>query len=105
MSSIAFRDILIDTASDDQEGRLILSEGRLVGVLVCLQADEQADRRGHWSLEAGFGPLDGAKPDPFTDLDAVRVWVHAMTGARARRPEIANAPVVSDDEVPLRAGF
>ena len=75
MSRLEFHPLLVNTCSADEEGRLIVVDGRLVGVLVQLQADEQATRRGQWNLEAGFGPLAGYAPEPFGDLEEARRWI------------------------------
>jgi len=75
--TIEFQAIRIDTASDDEEGQLILVDGRLVGVLVRLDAAEQAPLQGCWSLEAGFGPMALLTPEPFRDLDHARAWTEA----------------------------
>ncbi len=78
MTGIVFQPIRVDTSSQDEEGRLILADGRLVGVLVKLDGVEQGDLRGAWSLEAAFGPLEGCLPEPFSDLDQARVWAEGM---------------------------
>jgi len=79
MSVISFQPIRVDTLSADQEGQLILLEDRLIGVLVRLAGDEQAPLQGFWSLEAGFGPLESARPEPFKDMEAARAWVENAT--------------------------
>jgi hypothetical protein len=91
--TIEFQAIRIDTSSHDEEGRLILVDGRLVGVLVRLDATEQAPLQGCWSLEAGFGPLASLTPEPFTDLDHARAWTN-----RIARPGVT--PPASRDPVP-----
>ena len=77
MAGIDFQPIRVDTASVDEDGRLILWRGRLIGVLVRLEGEEQGHLKGHWSLEAAFGPLDGRRPEPFIDLHAARAWAEA----------------------------
>ncbi len=81
MRNIEFVPILIDTATDDEEGRLVMSDGRLVGVLVRLDGPEQAPLQGWWSLEAGFGALSETSPEPFETLAAASAWVHSALGS------------------------
>ncbi len=76
MPNIDFVPIPIDTASDDQEGRLVMRGSRLVGVLVRLDGLEQAPLQGWWSLEAAFGRLaEESSPEPFETLAAAGAWV------------------------------
>lgn len=75
MSAVAFTPIRVNTLSEDAEGRLVMWQGALVGVLVRLDAPEQGDAVGGWSLEAGFGPLEFLRPEPFADLEQARGFV------------------------------
>jgi len=79
MSAIELRSIRIDTASADTDGCLVMCRGCLVGVLVRLAGEEQAPRQGFWYLEAGFGPLECVKPEPFETLDQASAWVALKT--------------------------
>jgi len=47
--------------------------------LVRLAGEEQAPRQGFWYLEAGFGPLECVKPEPFETLDQASAWVALKT--------------------------
>lgn len=89
MSGIEFRSIRIDTSSGDHEGRLVLVDGRLIGVLVRLRAEEQGEHRGKWYLEAGFGPLESLTPEPFEDLDAVIRWIETRCAKAERGGDLA----------------
>ena len=80
MSGVDLRPILVDTGGDDCDGRLILARDRLVGVAVRLVSEEQGPLRGLWSLEAGFGPLEFSRPEPFIDLAALESWVLGVIG-------------------------
>lgn len=82
MSKIEFVAVRLNTASDDEEGRLIMCDGRLVGILARLDAKEQAPLRGYWSLEAGLGPLAEFKPKPFKDLGAACDWAEKRCDLR-----------------------
>jgi hypothetical protein len=75
MTRVELRPILADTSSDDVEGMLVLSNNRLVGILVRLAGAEQTSQRGCWNLEAGFGPLLGHTPDPFDNLTGAEEWL------------------------------
>jgi hypothetical protein len=77
MSVINLYSIKIDTCSADEDGRLILSDNRLVGVAVRLEGGEHGGLQGYWSLEAGFGPLEQARPEPFISLEGLKSWVDA----------------------------
>jgi len=63
------------TGSDDREGRLVLSDGQLVAVLVRLADAMHGKERGGWFLEAGFGPCQSPVPPVFGNLDEAQVWV------------------------------
>lgn len=66
----------LHTGSGDEEGGLVLADGKLVAVLVRLADRMHGDLVGHWHLEAGFGPCAEAPPHPvFASLDAVSAWV------------------------------
>ena len=78
---VALQSVRIDTSSDDRVGRLIKFRGRLVGVLVRLDDEEHGPLRGCWFLQAGFGPLEWARPEPFKDLREARDWARRFTQA------------------------
>lgn len=67
---ISFRSIEVLTASEDRDGRLVLVDGKLAGLLVRL-ADTAHDPllRGAWHFEAGFGLLDGRHGLLFASLE------------------------------------
>lgn len=76
MSILVMKPVAIDTGSDDQDGRLVLADGRLVAVLVRLADLSHADQAGHWFLEAGFGRCASTLPPVFDSLDAARDWLN-----------------------------
>jgi hypothetical protein len=86
MATISIRRIRVDTLSADEDGRLIILQGRLIGVLVRLESEEQGPLRGRWSLEAGFGPLSSERPEPFADLSGAREWARRILDQRPPRP-------------------
>ena len=57
---ISFQCIPILIDGHDTQGLLALLDGQLVAVLSRLDGDiHDADLKGRWHLEAGFGPCDG----------------------------------------------
>ena len=77
--SLRLQPVQVATGSDDQESRLVFSDGFLVAVLVRL-SDQHEDGAGHWFLEVGFGPLDDPRPPVFADLDAAQAWIRDRLG-------------------------
>src|ERR1051325_7159453 len=67
--------VQIDTASPDQDGCVLLADGRLVAVLVRLNGVHGPDLSGKWFLEQGFGALDEPDHPVFDDLDAAENWI------------------------------
>lgn len=65
----------VHTGSGDQDGQLVLADGRLVAVLVRLDDMSHAGLVGAWFLEAGFGPCAHVVAPIFGDLDAARSWI------------------------------
>ncbi len=53
---VVLQPISVDTASPDQTGMLVMVNGKLVAVLVRLDAPEH-ERRGAWFMEVGLGRL------------------------------------------------
>ena len=65
----------VHTGSGDQDGQLVLADGRLVAVLVRLDDTSHAGLVGAWFLEAGFGPCAHVVAPIFRDLDMARSWI------------------------------
>lgn len=65
----------VHTGSGDQDGQLVLADGRLVAVLVRLDDTSHAGLVGAWFLEAGFGPCAHVVAPIFRDLDMARNWI------------------------------
>lgn len=70
-----FQPIKVATGSADEEGRLVLVDGRLVAVLVRLDDPAHGVTQGQWSLEAGFNGVDSVKPPLFANLPAAERWI------------------------------
>jgi hypothetical protein len=80
---VLMQPIRVDTDSSDQEGRLVLANGLLVGVLVRLDEAEH-ERAGQWFLEVGLGSLQGLNAPTFASLPEATRWVRRNLRDRAR---------------------
>lgn len=76
---LAFLATQVSVAGGDRVGRSIFFDGKLVGILIPVTAEETRDGgSGGWYLEAGFGPcgpMAVPTPPPFADLDRAAQWV------------------------------
>jgi hypothetical protein len=72
--SIHLQPVRVGTDSPDEEGQLVLADGRLVAVLVHLSDEYEADA-GKWFLEAGFGRVDHPNAPKFDSLDEAQTWI------------------------------
>ena len=79
--SLRVRPTRVATRSANEEGRLVLVDGRLVAVLVRLQDAAHGGLVGSWYLEAGFGACADPRPPVFDTLDAARAWVRRRLAA------------------------
>jgi len=78
--------VRVATGSADEDGRLVLADGRLVAVLVRLADEIHAGRVGSWFMEAGFGPCADAETalPAFTGLGAMLAWIeHRLAASRS----------------------
>lgn len=73
----------VATRSADEDGRLVLADGRLVAILVRLADAAHAGMAGSWFLEIGFGPCTTATHPVFRDLDAAQDWICRQVLAEA----------------------
>lgn len=64
----------------EERGLILRVDGRLVAVLVRLDAEYNGEHRGHWYLEAGFGPCSGIAPAPFLQIRDAMMWVAGRLG-------------------------
>lgn len=79
------RPILVNTASADEEGCLVLADGRLVAVLVRvadLGAEQQGEKLSGWHMEAGFGCCAVAVAPLFDTLADAIAWMRTQLSAR-----------------------
>ncbi len=81
---IECRPILVNTASPDEKGCLVLADGRLVAVLVRV-ADTGDERDGErlsgWQMEAGFGRCAMSVPPLFDTLADAAAWMRMHLSA------------------------
>ena len=75
ISRILLQPIRVATDSSDEDGRLVLVDGRLVAVLVHLQDSGHDELTGSWFLEAGFGPCATPACETFKSLNAAQIWI------------------------------
>lgn len=77
--------ILVDTASPDEKGCLVLADGCLVAVLVRV-ADtgdgQDREKLSGWHMEAGFGRCAAPVPPLFDTLAEAVGWVRMQLNAR-----------------------
>lgn len=73
--ALTYRPVRVATGSDDEDGRLVLADGRLVAVLVHLAGEEHEELRGGWFLEAGFGSCAVPAPDVFPTIEDAEAWI------------------------------
>ena len=78
--SITFQPVAVETDSQDHDGLLVFTDGKLVGLLVRL-VDEAHDPAtlGAWHLEAAFGRVERGRGTLFASLDEAE---GAITGWR-----------------------
>ncbi len=84
MVEVTWLPIQVETGSSEEDGRLILVNGKLVAVLVCLSdANREPNLHGKWFVEAGFGP-NFQKHEVFPTFEAVEAWVRESFENRAQ---------------------
>jgi hypothetical protein len=86
--------VRVQTGPDDEEGRLVFADGRLVAVLVRL-AEHHEGLSGKWFYEHGFGPFDGPAHPVFDNLEAALDWIeqrHRMQRSRPALPPVIGEP-------------
>lgn len=79
------RPILVNTASPDEKGFLVLADGRLIAVLVRVAdtgiEQDREELRG-WHMEAGFGHCAVSVPLLFETLADAVAWMRTQLSAR-----------------------
>ena len=83
--SISFQAIPILIDGHDTQGQLVLVDGDLVAVLSRLDGEaHDPEVKGHWHLEAGFGPCQVVPGEVFATLDQAGAWVRERVEAKQR---------------------
>jgi hypothetical protein len=72
--TITLQPISVATGSQDEDGRLVLLDGKLVAVLVHLVDEVHETMRGAWYVEAGFGPCAASTARSFASLEEAERW-------------------------------
>jgi len=79
------RPVLVDTASPDEKGCLVLANGRLVSVLVRVAnigVEQDREQMSGWQMEAGFGRCAVAVLPLFDTLGDALGWVRERLDAQ-----------------------
>lgn len=77
--SITFVEMPLVATNLDDEGVLVLENGRLAAVVSRLSDPEHGSAQGQWFVEAGFGQCAKQMP-PFQSLEEVAAWVADCLG-------------------------
>jgi hypothetical protein len=77
--TLTLEPVRVATGAEDEEGRLVFADERLVAVLVRL-SDQHDALAGRWFFEAGFGRLDSPNRPIFADLRATQAWIERRLG-------------------------
>jgi hypothetical protein len=82
---ISFQPIPILIDGHDTQGQLVLLGRDLVAVLSRLDGEtHDPEVKGHWHLEAGFGPCEEVGGMVFQTLDQAGKWARARVEAKQR---------------------
>lgn len=79
------RPVLVNMASPDEKGCLVLADGRLVAVLVRvagLGVEQGRNEPSGWHMEAGFGRCAVPVPLLFDTLADAVAWMRTQLSAR-----------------------
>ena len=79
------RPILVNTASTDEKGCLVLADGRLIAVLVRVSGnslEQDREKLSGWHMDAGFGCCAVPVPPLFGMLADAVAWMRAQLRAQ-----------------------
>ena len=84
MIEVTWQPIRVETGTSEEDGRLLLADGKLVAVLVRL-SDEypQTELHGQWFVEAGFGPML-QRHEIFSTFEDAVAWIRQTVEYRGR---------------------
>lgn len=91
MAASAYR-LKVNTRSADEEGVLLLVDGRLTAILVRLADQVHEQEIGRWCVEALFGASGCLPHESFASLDEAAAFV---------TERFCGGPVAMPDELPL----
>jgi len=86
--------VRVQTGFEDEEGRLVFADGRLIAVLVRL-SDQQEGLAGLWFYEHGFGPFNGHAHPTFESLEAALAWIEQRR-SQARLAAPLPPPIIGE---------
>ena len=79
---ISFQPIPVLIDGQDNEAKLILTDGQLTGVIVRLDSEiHPPEIRGRWRLEVGFGKCNVHRPPLFKTPGEAGAWVEQLLPA------------------------
>ncbi len=82
---ITWKPVRVGAGTCDEDGRMVLVNGKLVAILVHLTGPyETPALRDKWFVEAGFGPLSD-KHELFSTWEEAEAWVHQHCQAEHKR--------------------
>jgi hypothetical protein len=85
MIQITWQPIRVGGGSHDEEGRMVLVNGKLVAILVHLTGPyDNPELRNKWFVEVGFGPLSG-KHELFSTWEEAEAWVYQHCQVQRKR--------------------
>jgi hypothetical protein len=84
MVEVTLQAIRVETGTSEEDGRLVLVDGKLIAVLVRL-SDEypQPELHGQWFVEVGLGPIF-QRHEVFSTLEEAIVWIRQTVEYRTR---------------------
>lgn len=85
LPALECRPILVNMASPDEKGCLLLADGRLVAVLVRvadIHVEQGGARLSGWQVEAGFGCCAVPVLPLFDTLADAAAWIRTQLSAR-----------------------
>lgn len=84
MTDVKWQSIRVETGASEEDGRLVLVDGKLVAVVVRLSDEHpQPELHGQWFVEAGFGPIF-QRHEVFSTFEDAVAWIRQTFEHRGR---------------------
>ena len=81
MTKTSTMSLKVRTGSADENGLLMMLDGKLIAILVELSDEIHGEQRGRWALENTYGLFDIRAPETFASAEQAWDWViRAATG-------------------------